>query len=193
MKKILIVLALTVVSFANAQKGTYLVLGTISFSTQKVSNQEANDAKYKNFGFYPKVGYQFKDNWTVGVETGFSYGKNEYLNQENTSKYFSAGAFIRYSKSLNQMFVFYTDLGGGYQNKKGTYTYFLPTLDKRKTTLDGVYMNLRPGLFLNIKNNFGLNFNIGGLSYSNTKGNGNDSSFYFNFGESFNIGVSKNF
>jgi hypothetical protein len=200
MKKALVITALVMISFANAQKGTYLVLGNMSFSSQKDSNQGGVETKYQNVGFYPKVGYQFTDNWTVGVETGFSSGKSQYTSQytdqERITKNFSGGAFVRYSKSLSQMFLFYTDLGAGYQNRKETNTDSFSTLGATKTTFDGVYMNLTPGLFLNIKNNFGLNFSIGGLSYSDTKNsenNGSNSNFYFNFGQSYNVGISKNF
>lgn len=202
MKKILIVLALTVVSFANAQKGTYLVSGNVSFWSNKDSNQ-GSESTNKNFNFSPKVGYQFNDNWTVGAETGFSSSKNEYIfsenvpnNQERITKNFSAGAFVRYSKSLSQTFLLFADLGAGYKNSKETYTYLLYPQNNSKNTFDGFYASFAPGLFLNIKNNFGLNFGIGGLTYSNTKSdqnNASNSNFYFNFGQSFNIGLSKNF
>jgi len=202
MKKTLVILALAMISFANAQKGTYLVSGNMSFWSNKDSNQ-GSESKYENFNFSPKVGYQFKDNWTVGVETGFSSSKNKYSylenasnNQERISKNFSAGAFVRYSKSLSQTFLLYADLGAGYKNSKETYTYLSYPQNNSKNTFDGVYANFAPGLFLNIKNNFGLNFGIGGLTYSNTKSdqnNGKNSNFYFNFGQSFNIGISKNF
>ncbi|WP_264566535.1 porin family protein [Flavobacterium sp. N3904] len=193
MKKTLVILALAMISFANAQKGTVLVSGNMGFVSQKESTQ-SNDSKNKYVSFYPKVGYQFKDNWTLGIESGFSSAKNEYTSQESISKNFTAGAFVRYSKSLSPMFLLYADLGAGYQNRKVTDTY--PLQPSSTFTLDGVYMNLTPGLFLNIKNNFGLNFGIGGLLYSDTKSNqtnGSNQYFYFNFGQSFTAGISKNF
>ena len=193
MKKTLVILALAMISFANAQKGTVLVSGNVEFYSQKLSNQP-NDSRNKFISFYPKVGYQFKDNWTVGIESGFSSAKNEYTDQESISKSFTAGAFVRYSKSLSPMFLLYADLGAGYQNRKVTDTYALQPISTIK--FDGVYMNLTPGLFLNIKNNFGLNFSIGGLLYSDTKNNqtnGSNQYFYFNFGKSFTAGISKNF
>lgn len=202
MKKTLVIFAMAMISLANAQKGTYLVSGNVSFWANKDSDQ-GSESKYENFNFSPKVGYQFKDNWTVGVEAGFLSSKNEYTYQENESnnqeritKNFSAGAFVRYSKSLSQMFLIYTDLGVGYQNHKETETNSFSTPSTTKTTFDGVYANFAPGLFINIKNNFGLNFGIGGLTYSNTKSdrnNGSNSNFYFNFGQSFSAGISKNF
>jgi hypothetical protein len=195
MKKTLVILALAMISFANAQKGTVLVSGGVSFYSDKNSSQDSEDS-HKYVGFNPKVGYQFKDNWTVGVESEFSSRKDEYTNQEFTSKYVSAGAFVRYSKSLSQLFLLYADLGTGYKGTKETNNYSISTLTNSTIKFDGFYMNFAPGLFLNIKNNFGLNFGIGGLTYSNTKSDQNNrknSNFYFNFGTSFNVGISKNF
>lgn len=202
MKKTLVILAMAMISYANAQKGTVLVSGNVSFWSDKDSNQ-GSESKGKNFNFSPKVGYQLKDNWTLGAEAGFSSAKNEYTyqenetnNQERITKNFSAGAFVRYSKSLSQTFLLYADLGAGYKNLKETSTNSFSDPVTYITTFDGIYANFAPGLFLNIKNNFGLNFGIGGLTYSNTKSDqnrGSNSTFYFNFGQSFNIGISKNF
>lgn len=202
MKKTLVIFALAMISLANAQKGTYLVSGNMSFWSNKNSNL-GSESKDRNFNFSPKIGYQFKDNWTVGVEAGFSSSKYEYTylenasnNQERITKNFSAGAFVRYSKSLSQTFLLYGDLGAGYRNSKETYTYLSYPQNNSKNTFDGIYASFAPGLFLNIKNNFGLNFGIGGLTYSNTKSdqnNGKNSNFYFNFGQSFTAGISKNF
>jgi opacity protein-like surface antigen len=202
MKKTVVILALTFFSFANAQKGTVLVSGNVSFWSDKDSNQ-GSESKGENFNFSPKVGYQLKDNWTVGAEAGFLSSKNEYTyqenetnNQERITENFSAGAFVRYSKSLNQTFLLYADLGAGYKSLKETSTNSFSDPATYITTFDGIYANFAPGLFLNIKNNFGLNFGIGGLTYSNTKSDqnrGSNSTFYFNFGQSFNIGISKNF
>ena len=64
MKKVFVVAALAIVSFANAQKGTVLVAGNVGYSSK---NKEI--IKRVHFEFAPKVGYQFSDNMTVGIET----------------------------------------------------------------------------------------------------------------------------
>ncbi|MNU06910.1 hypothetical protein D3C72_2522710 [compost metagenome] len=59
-----------------------------------------------------------------------------------------------------------------------------------------MYVGVTPALFINMKKGFGLNFSIGGLGYETLSfdNNGADySKFYFNFGQTFNIGISKNF
>ncbi len=204
MKKTLIIFALALVSFANAQKGTVLVTGNFSYSSQKVKyNNTVQQNQYENFSISPKIGYQFNDNWTVGGEFSFFKNYNEYfynssyLNASYDQKGFSVGAFMRYSKPLNETFSFYTDLGIGiHKIKENRLNYdgfqYYNTLSKG----NGFYTNITPALFINIKKGFGLNFNIGGLSYGtiNYDNNGGDNkNFNVNFGKTISIGVSKNF
>lgn len=199
MKKILIVLALIVASFANAQKGSVLVLGSVSYYSQKTSVYDISTTQ-NYFGFSPKVGYQFTDNWTVGGEAGVSFQKNKYVNGDNKSDNYSVGAFVRYSKPLSDLFSIYADLGTGYRGSKETYTniYSDPTTYSNKA--NGFYATITPALLINIKNGFGLNFGFGGLGYYNENidsGNMDDDTketgFNFNFGQSFTAGISKNF
>ncbi len=204
MKKTLIIFALALVSFANAQKGTVLVTGNFSYSSQKVKyNNTVQQNQYENFSISPKIGYQFNDNWTVGGEFSFFKNYNEYfynssyLNNSYDQKGFSVGAFMRYSKPLNETFSFYTDLGIGiHKIKENRLNYdgfqYYNTLSKG----NGFYTSITPALFINIKKGFGLNFNIGGLSYGtiNYDNNGGDhKNFNVNFGQTISIGVSKNF
>jgi len=192
MKKSLLILALAVFSFANAQKGTILVLGNVGYSTTKA--ESAGSQNY--FSFSPKVGYQFTDNWTVGGELGIYSQKQEYTLQEYKTNGYSAGAFLRYSKPLTEMFSVYADLDTGYAYTKETNSN---TFNGPQTTIaksNGFYVGVTPAIFLNLKKGFGLNFNIGGLEY-NTKNydhSGTDTnSFNFSFGQAFSVGISKNF
>jgi Outer membrane protein beta-barrel domain len=196
MKKSLLILALTVCSFANAQKGTILVLGNVGYSSQN-SNGSGGYPDYKSFNFSPKVGYQYNDKWTVGVESNISNSKQTYTSGEYKSNNFSVGGFLRYSKPLGTLFSVYADLGTGYQNVERTQ--YNGGLDPFLSTTKGkgIYVGVTPALLLNITKSFGLNFNIGGLGYNtlnNTTNNGADTkNFNFSFGQAFSIGVSKNF
>lgn len=196
MKKLLLILALTVFSFANAQKGTILVLGNVGYYSQKPGNS-GNAPTQKTFNFSPKVGYQYNDNWTVGVESSIANSKQTYTSAEYKSNNFSVGGFLRYSKPLGGIFSAYADLGMGYQNAVQTQNNggFNPSLSTTKA--NGIYVGVTPALLLNITKSFGLNFNIGSLGYNslnNTTNNGTDiNNFIFNFGQAFSIGISKNF
>lgn len=174
MKKVLLGAALIITAMASAQKGSVLVGGNIGFSSDKVG-----DAKSTSFEFNPKVGYQFADQWTAGVEGAIASVDTDW--SEKTENY-KVGGFVRYTHSLSETFSVFADLGAGYQNE---------SLNNAK----GVYASLVPNLFINMKNGFGLNFSIGGAGYNNLDGR-NDArreSFGFDFGKTFNIGISKNF
>lgn len=174
MKKLLLVVALFVATLSNAQKGSILLGGNVGFGSEKIG-----DSKLENFEFSPKVGYQFAEKWTLGVEGSIMNVKTSGL--DKTEKY-KIGGFVRYSVPLSNMFSFYADLGAGYQNT---------SLNNAK----GIYASFDPGLFINMKNGFGLNFSIGGINYDNLDGKNDprQERLGFDFGKTFNIGISKNF
>lgn len=200
MKKILVIFAFTIFSFANAQKGTFLVSGDFGFSSQK-ANSPGNHTNQTSFSIAPKIGYQFTENWTVGAQTLVSFSKSE-IDDDVVVEYnsYSIGTFVRYSKPVSEIFELYADFvaGYGFTNGSSSNNNNL-TADSNKS--NGFGVGVTPALLLKIKNGFGLNFGFGGLGYSSNKStsenNSNASqkiqSFYFNFGQSFNIGISKNF
>lgn len=125
------------------------------------------------------MGYQFTDNWTAGVEGSVMNVKTAGL--EKTERY-RIGGFVRYTTPLSETFSFFTDLGAGYQTN---------SVNDAK----GMYVNMTPALFINMKRGFGLNFSIGGVNYDNIDGKNDlrQERFGFDFGKTFKIGVSKNF
>lgn len=195
MKKILVIVALAMFSFANAQKGSILVMGSINYQSQNVSNS-GSENKNNIFGFSPKVGYQFHQNWTAGIEAGVTTQKQEAGNNEYKTNNFSLGGFLRYSKPLNQTFSAYADLGVGYQNRKVTNSVGPISATNEG---DGFYIGVTPAIFINVNKGFGLNFNIGGLGYNTLNYDGNNGNgdnvknFNFSFGQAFSVGISKNF
>ena len=195
MKKMLLILALAMVSFANAQKGTVLVGGDISYNSEKIERAVA-PTKTDAFAFSPKVGYQFHENWTVGGEFSLTSSKSKIAEGEGKYTAYKAGAFVRYTMPLNETFSVFADLGIGYQNQKDK-NYENGSLVS-KNDGNGIYTGVTPALFINMKKGFGLNFSIGGLGYEtlNYDISGNDvdySKFFVNFGKTVSIGISKNF
>ncbi len=176
-KLILSVTLLGMVATATAQKNTLLVAGNVSYEDDDTSNT-------KTYEFSPKVGYQFSDHWTAGIESAM--GKIDADEYESNS--FSLGGFVRYSQPLSEQFAVYADLGAGYQRIEEDYT------DSAQFDADGFYASLTPNLFINFKNGFGLNFNIGGVGYGQFDGDDYErSDFNVNFGKSVGFGISKNF
>ncbi|MCC9071901.1 porin family protein [Flavobacterium sp. F-65] len=192
MKKFLLIATLAICSFANAQKGSILVGGNIDY-TSKTTDFQGVERKQSEFGFSPKVGYQFNDNWTVGGEFSVSSSKDDQGMTEYKTNAFKLGAFVRYSVPLSSTFSVFADMGAGFKNQTDkSYTGNLST----KAKADGMYVGVTPALFINMKNGFGLNFSIGGLGYETLSydNNGRDiNEFYFNFGRTASIGISKNF
>lgn len=194
MKKFLVVAALAICSFANAQKGTILVGGNIGYTSEKSEFRFTED-KTSTFNFSPKVGYQFHENWTVGGELSLSTSDVDNSDFKRKDNKFRTGGFVRYTKSLSQTFSVFADMGAGFQTEKNKiYTNNGNGYVRYKG--DGAYVDVTPALFINMKKGFGLNFSIGGLGYETLSfdDNGEDySNFYFNFGKTFSIGISKNF
>lgn len=188
----LLIIALATFGFANAQKGTILVGGNIGYASE-TTDYNVGETKTNSFSFSPKVGYQFNDNWTVGGEFTIASSKNDQGTTEYKTNSSRFGAFVRYSVPLSQTFAVFADMGAGFQNQTNkTYT----GANYAKSKADGMYVGVTPALFINMKKGFGLNFSIGGLGYETLSydNNGPDvNSFYFNFGQTFNIGISKNF
>lgn len=189
----LLILALSVFGFANAQKGTILVGGNIGYTSEKI-DREVSALKTNTFQFSPKVGYQFHDNWTAGAEFVVESSKTNNGGLEGKANNFKAGAFVRYTMPLNETFSVFADLGAGFQNQK------IKTNDNgvflSESKADGFYAGVTPALFINMKKGFGLNFSIGGLGYETLAIDSEDvdySKFSFNFGKTVNIGISKNF
>lgn len=174
MKKLLFAVIVLVTTIASAQKNSILLGGNVGFSSEK-----NGESKTENFEFSPKIGYQFSDKWTAGVEGSII---NQKITGIDRAERYQIGGFVRYAVPLSELFSVYGDLGAGYQSTN---------LNDTK----GLYASLTPALFINMKRGFGLNFSIGGLNYDNLSGKNNprEENFGFDFGKTFKIGVSKNF
>lgn len=194
MKNFLLAFAIALTGFANAQKGTYLVSGNLTY--QSISNSQTEAADYDYFNFNPKVGYQFTDNWTLGIESSVNTQKTKQTSSyESKRNGYAIGGFVRYSKPLSETFSLFTDFGLGYVNTKERLTINAGA-DENTIKSNGFYAQLQPLLFLKVKNNFGINFGLGGVAYNNTtiKGSNNTtSSFSLNFGQAYTVGIQKNF
>ncbi|KFC20200.1 outer membrane beta-barrel protein [Chryseobacterium sp. FH1] len=209
MKKLLVLGAVALFGAMNAQKNTVLVGGNISYTTDKTTNNTSTfnaEQKSDQFSFTPQVGYQFTDNFTAGVRLGINTlkatstinasGFNSDL--ETKENFFQYGVFGRYTIPLNETFAVFGELDLFASNGKRTTPINNPgpvvNYSESKTTGYGVLFT--PNLFINFKNSFGLNFNIGGLGYTNEKVKDTDiksNAFGFGFGKGVTVGISKNF
>ena len=194
MKKLLMsasLLAITTIA-VNAQTGSILVGGNVDISSSKVSSTP-DDYHQNSISFNPTIGYQFTNNLTAGVTGILTSNKNSQGNIAVKNSGFNAGPFIRYSTPLSNVFSVYGQLQATFGSGKTTNTNNSTTTTSNKVTTSNI--GLFPAVFINLKNNFGLNFNIGGISYGSSKPSGQNSfnTFNLNFGRTGSIGISKNF
>jgi opacity protein-like surface antigen len=215
MKKVLLIAAIAFTSFASAQKGTILVAGNVGFTSDNDDNTTVEN-KMNTFNFSPKVGYQFTDHWTLGIEVGIASQKDETTTltvvppgitiaavTETKTTAFTVGPFARYTMPINETFRAYADMGVGFISAKRTVdnNNGIGTVTSSEDKGDGIYASFTPAIFINVKKNFGLNFSIGGLGYRTLNMDSpapgvpgtDNSSFYLDFGQTVNIGISKNF
>ncbi len=208
MKKLLVLGAVALFGAMNAQKNTILVGGNISYTNSKTTSNVSGfstEGKSDEFSFNPQVGYQFTDNITAGVKLGVASSKvtanysgfGYSADIETKENYFQYGVFGRYTIPLNETFAVFGELDVFAANGKTTTPNTsgpVITYSESKTTGFGVLFT--PNLFINFKNSFGLNFNIGGLGYTNSKVKDSDiktNQFGFEFGKGITVGISKNF
>lgn len=213
MKKIIIAtLTLFSVLSAQAQKNSIL-LGT-DFSLKRVNGY--NDEKTNNVTFTPVIAYEVADNWFVGAKTSLSFDKHTYssdqlLDTKIQDKSYESriGGFVRYYKPFNETFGIYADLGAGYQQYRsdskidsGSPIYNeADIIEGNRVRGYGYYIDFAPALFINFKNNFGLNVSFGGVEWSDTKENialdyknyNKSKDFDLTFGKSIHVGVTKKF
>lgn len=173
---------------AQAQSGTVILGGDVSYSANK-QNAGTFDNKTQNLSLNPYLGYQFNDNWTAGVVAGIGTSKQEQGPNETKFNDIDAGPFVRYTQQVSEIFSLYGQLEGRFGSTKSKANGV--TTGEAKNTA----INLFPAAFINLKNNFGLNFNFGGVSYGSNKPEGGTKStgFNINFGRVGAIGISKNF
>lgn len=200
MKKLVLLAAVVFgVTTMNAQKNSILLGGNVGYSHTENKAGGTKD-KLDSYDWSPYLGYQFTDHLTIAADVSFK--KSDLDSKQLTelgnlldgdTKTTRIGGFLRYTQPLSETFAVYGDLGAGWQQSK-TQGHNLLTNYKEKA--DGFYIGFRPTLFINFKNNFGLNFSIGGIEYSELKEKGTDrktSGVDVTFGNAFNIGISKNF
>lgn len=197
-KLILALLAAGTIVTANAQEPhSILLYGDVSLMT----NKEASTYKTTDWHASPGVGYQFNHNWTLGLT--ISWGQHATkdstsLGTKNTFNLYKVGPFCRYSHYIRRSETFYYysqldfDYAGGYHTSGGN-----STTDKHT----GIYAGLYPALGINVGRGLGINFSIGGISYSTDKYTGQtthntvnpNNIFNLTFGQTVNFGLSKNF
>lgn len=212
MKKLLLSAAVVAFGLVSAQKNTLLVGGDIAYNAGKntvntmVSGVNVkSESKVDEFSFNPRIGYQFTNNLTAGVKLGVNTinetasinASGISVDAETKANNFSYGVFGRYTVPLSETFAVFGELDVFAANGKVTTPSLSgTTITYSESKTNGFGVVFTPNLFINFKNSFGLNFNIGGIGYESSKVKGMDNKtnqFGFEFGKGVTVGISKNF
>jgi len=189
-KFLLTILAAGSIAAANAQAGSILVYGNVGITSF------TNDAKANmlNWNVSPGVGYQFDNHWTAGLAFNYSLDSSIKFNGANDRTKFNhwdLGVFGRYTKNLNNIFSVYGQLDLGYESGHAV----VGSTEITGSKYNGFYAMVTPAVSVNT-GWCALNFSFGGLGFQSYKFSGaanSNTAFTFNFGQTANIGISKNF
>lgn len=202
MKKLLVMFAFAgLTTAANAQKETILLSANGIYDNGGGVAFEGNKEGARSSGWQinPSIGYQFNDNWTVGLNLGVGGDRQETAAEsDNYSKgsNFLAGVFLRYTKNVSPIFDIYGQANLSYLHTKNN-PYDANDNDDDATKQNGFQIDVMPAVAVNVKNGFKLNFAFGGIGFRTMKvdvdGAEASNKFFLNFGQHWNIGISKNF
>lgn len=203
MKKtiITIIVALACIeSYAQTEKGKIFIGGGVNFRSQsnQSDNQNAN-IKNNNFGISPSVGYFVADRFAIGLSAGYNASKDSYrtfdqqgnpLVAELKSNSLSISPFVQYFFPISDgKFFFSPTLGTSLGFGKSRNSF--PTSNTYSTTMFSVSVN--PGFSYFPTEHWGINLNVGGLSYyvTNPEGdNNNTSNLNFGLGSGASVGIN---
>lgn len=151
-KMILGLAALFCLTVASAQeRGQVWMGGSIGFSTSKVDIDGAD--RTTNFNIMPEVGYQFSDNWAVGIRLGYGRTNDDDLGKIDA---FTVNPFARFSFLKGNVGSLFVDGGVG-------YTYGKVKSTDAKTNMFEV--GFRPGVCVNLSQSLQLTGRFGFLGY----------------------------
>jgi hypothetical protein len=216
MKKIILgLLAVTSFATANAQKNSILVYGNVGLNINNQDNGPVGGSvNTTNWNVTPGIGYQFHNNWTVGIQGAIGMNNTDVTAPyqldatknatfTNSSTDWRAGAFLRHTHYFNNMFSLWHQLDLGYmggstsQDTLGaTATPSSIVKGQREDSYSGFGAMITPAIGVHIWDGFALNFSFGGLGFNTVswdKAPVTETNINFTFGQQFNFGISKNF
>ncbi len=157
---------------AQINKGTVLLGGNISGSTNKETNASStNEYKNRSFSLSPSVGVATKNNTVWGTNLTYSNSSNKYQGQQTFDYNLYGGSiFYRRYATLGKGFYLFGEANAGYAYSKQKEQYS-PTGNRTRRT-DMVSLSLHPGIAYAVHKNFHLEVainNIASVGYSNQK------------------------
>ncbi len=183
------------ISQAQIKKGSVLLGGNFGFSKDK-SESGTVENKGNSFHVSPAVGIAFKDNWVVGINTGFWQSRSKPATPSNNYEVnsYSGGIFVRRYSHLGKNFYLYGNAATGYStyNRKEAFG----TDNTRKYETKSVSLTVSPGLAYAVSNRFHLEVYLNDLltlGYTATESvDSGIGGVFTSKGKGFNLGTNLN-
>ena len=159
---------LTGVSMAQFDKGTVLLGGHFSFSSQKIESTPS-DIKMNSFHFEPDLNFYLNPNMAVGLMLGFTSVTSDIGDLSEDSTLFTFAPTFKYSKSFKDKASFYGLAGIAFGSGKSVNKKTANGVDVSTTTkLSNVQVFIRPGFNYQLSEHLFLDMNYGLISYNST-------------------------
>ena len=183
----LIIISCYFIKTANSQitKGTWMLSGTISFSSTNYNSDAGSKSNYINLQVYPHVGYFFADKFAAGLNAGINrYGtKAISTNVYDSYTDFNTGPFVRYYLlAVDNQINIVTE--GSYM-----YGFFGGGQSQRSTSKNTYAFNAGPVIYFN--ETAGLEFLVGYSSYKYVGFSGRDNTIQLGLGLQVNLRKDK--
>jgi outer membrane protein len=151
--------AIAIGSSAQLVKGTKMIGGGLTYSSTTEPYYINEDITTTSFEIMPGFGYFISDGFAVGLNVGYSSGKQKYINVETKSSEFSVGPFARYYKQTsNENFAIYGQFsflfGSGKQDNGNT--------DVKSSSMD---ISVSPGLAYFFNQHWAVELGFRGIGY----------------------------
>lgn len=215
-KLILALLAVSVFTTADAQKGTILKYGTAGIAYDKSDAGGGNEYRSLNWHINPGLGYQFTDHVTIGLQGGYrsdftedrmTPAVDQWVRNAYEQREWHLGAFFRYTHYFSNIFFMFGQVDLSFvsgqdiaemEDRYADYSLntIVETVNYNYAYYNGFQASYTPMVGVFVNDGLALNFGIGNISYRTTSyykgGTGTNNSFDMNLGNQFNFGISKN-
>jgi len=187
-----IILAVSIQSFGQFNKGDKVLGGTLSFNTGKNENTQYGTLTSNSalLAIYPNFGVLVNNNLEIGGQLGYSSIHDEWsatnASSDRRSNYWTAGFFMRRYFVISDKFLF--SLIGTITYSEGkdkTVNTNQNVIDEDETKGKNIGLTFGPSFIFFPSPNWGLQASIGNLSYTNSKNKTTDDTsnqFNINYG-----------
>ncbi|MEM0931352.1 MAG: outer membrane beta-barrel protein [Bacteroidota bacterium] len=162
------------------EKGTWVAAGSLSLRNEAGESSfsdenftQNSDRDVFSIAFFPRVGYAFGENWIVGALVSYSLTRSDnesvnntqgVINNESKFERVSLSPYVRRYFGITKNLALYAQGEAGVS--RGWTEDTRDNEDRRTSTQNGFFVNLRPGISFFASKNLAFESSIGVLGYS---------------------------